>query len=262
MKPLPLPWIEKTGFPIFKVNSPSKSVFLSDQKFNILVVEDDLLIAEMLKEMLQDLGYEVPFVARNFDEALQALNDFPNLDLCFLDINLEDVKNGFDVAEQVKSRSRLPIIFLTSYADKMTIGEAVKYQPEAYLVKPFSQTDLYATVEIVRGKKQVSGQSTQPPLVIKDGLLTVKVNRHDIFWIKSDNIYVELATAQKKYLVRSSLDKFLEQLDDVSFSRTHRSYAVNLQHVKAVNGQYLVVNSEKIPLSRKFRDEILERFKK
>lgn len=243
------------------VNSRSKFTVLANQKFQILIVEDDLLIAEMLKEMLCDLGYEVVAIAQNYEEAISALREIGHIDLCFVDINLEDSKNGFDVVKQLKESRNLPFIFLTSYSDKMTISEAVRFQPEAYLLKPFSQTDLFTTVEIVRGKKNMNSH-TRPPLVIKDGLLTVKIEINDIRWIKSDNIYVEIETPEKKYLVRSSLEKFLEQLDDTSFGRTHRSYAVNLSHVRAVNGQYVIIGADKIPLSRKFRDEILTRFKK
>ena len=82
----------------------------------------------------------------------------------------------------------------------------------------------------------------------------------DILWIKSDNIYLEVKTEDKTYLVRNSLDKFYEELNDIDFLRIHRSYVVNLKQIKAVNGQYIIIGAEKIPMSRSLRDELLIKF--
>lgn len=232
------------------------------EKFNILIVEDDLMIAEMLHEMLLELGYTVNAIAHTYEMAIEKLNKKQKTDLCFVDINLESQKNGFDVAAKINSDFFIPFVFLTSYSDKKTVMEAALLQPAAYLVKPFSQADLFTTIEIIRARANSNVHLRQEKsTMIKDGTVLVKVLHDDILWLKSDNIYVEVKTAGKTYLVRNSLEKFLEDLDDTLFFRTHRSYAVNLRHVNAVNGQYLIVAGEKTPLSRKFRDEALLRFK-
>lgn len=229
------------------------------EHIQILIVEDDLLITEMLKEMLCELGYGVVGIAKDYGAALLLLQKHKEINLCFIDINLEAPQSGFDVVKEINEKYFLPFVFLTSYSDKKTIDEAVAFQPQAYLVKPFSQTDLLTTVEIIRGRmKNTSGESKS--ILIKDGNLNVKLNTSEIRWLKSDNIYVEVKTTNKTYLVRNSLERFLEELQDERFLRTHRSFAVNINHVKAVTGQYLIVESEKIPLSRKFRDTIHSQF--
>lgn len=225
---------------------------------NILIIDDELIIAEMLKEMLFDLGYEIKGIAKNFDEFVSLINIHKSIDLCFVDINLEEQKSGFDVAKIISQR-QIPFVFLTSYSDKKTVMEAAIYQPEAYLVKPFSSTDLLTTVEIIRGKRSLS-EPIAHTITIKDSGLGVKVDIRDILWMKSDNVYVELKTKQKLYLIRSSLEKFVEEINDPAIFRTHRSYAVNFREVNAVNGQFLIVDGTKIPISRKFREEIHEKF--
>ena len=229
---------------------------------NILIVEDDLFIAEMLKEMLLELDYQVVGIAKNYDQAMHLLQTTASIDLCFVDINLEDQKSGFDVAPVIREAYRIPFVFLTSYSDKKTIEDAASHHPEAYLVKPFTKVDLLTTVEIIRTRQRKAKTQEEPQtIVIKDGSLNVKVNIEDIRWLKSDNIYVEVKTPNKTFLVRSSLESFIDELGSDSFFRTHRSFAVNMNHVSAVNGQYLIIGAEKIPLSRKFRDEIVAHFK-
>ena len=225
---------------------------------NILIVEDELLIAEMLKEMLLDLGYNVFATAKNYDTALSILKEQNEINFAILDINLNEAKTGKDIATLIREEYDIPFIFLTSYSDKKNILEAAQLKPEAYLVKPFNKTDLLTTLEIIKNRRT----NTQKSIIIKDGRLQVKLLVSSIQWIKSENIYIEIITQEKMYVVRNSLDKFLEELNDDFLLRIHRSYAVNLNHIKAVNGQYVLIGSDKIPLSRKYRDELLEQFVK
>lgn len=232
------------------------------KKLKILIIEDDLFIAEMLKEMLMELEYDVIGMAKNYDLAISLMQQQQDIDLCFLDINLEDSKSGFEVAKKINNSFKFPFVFLTSYSDKKTIEAAAAFSPEAYLVKPFAKIDLLTTVEIIRARRKMAMEKAlSKSIVFKDGHLSVKINIDDIQWLKSDNIYVEVKTRNKIYLVRTSLESFIDELNDVSFLRTHRSFAVNMKYVTAVNGHCLIVANEKIPLSRKFRDEIIVHFK-
>jgi two-component system response regulator LytT len=223
---------------------------------NILIIEDELLIAEMLKEMLLELEHRVVAVAKNYDSALELIENHKEINFAILDINLSETKTGIDIAKKINQEYKIPFVFLTSYSDKQTIKEAIAVKPESYLIKPFSKIDLYVTLEIINTRKKVDERI----LIIKDGHLTVKIKHQDILWIKSDNIYLEVKTEEKTFLVRNSLDKFTEELNDSNFIRIHRSYSVNMDHIKAVNGQYIVIKDEKIPLSRNYRDELMERF--
>lgn len=225
-------------------------------ELHILIIEDELLIAEMLKDMLLDLGYKVAAVARNYKKAVEHLSNGTGINFAILDINLNEEKTGIDIANLIRDQYKIPFIFLTSYSDKQTFIEAASTRPEAYLIKPFKPMDIFATLEIVRARVS----QVEKSVIIKDGHLNVKLNHADILWIKSDNVYLEIKTPSKTYIVRNSLDKFLEELNDANFQRIHRSYAVNISHVKAVNGKYAVVDQEKIPLSRKFRDDLMIRF--
>ncbi|MBP7478024.1 MAG: response regulator transcription factor [Chitinophagales bacterium] len=228
-----------------------------DYNLHILIVEDELLIAEMLKDMLIDMDYKVVGIAKNFQSGIDLLHQKKEINFAILDINLNETHTGFDMANTLRELS-IPFVFLTSYSDKKTIQDALVYHPNAFLIKPFSKLDLYTTLEIVKKSKK----QTSKFVIIKDGHLNVKLAVSSILWIKSENVYIEVVTNEKTYLVRTSLDKFLEELDDKCIMRIHRSYLINLNHVSAINGMYVIIRDEKIPLSRKFREEIMHIFQR
>ncbi len=228
---------------------------------NILIVEDELLIAEMLKEMLLDLKHTILGIAKNFDTAEMLLENNEAIDFCFLDINLHSSKSGYDVANLINAKYKIPFVFLTSYSDKSTIEIALAYKPQAYLIKPFSEIDLFTTIELVKTRTSIlPQQKAQETIVIKDGAKTIKIAIDEILWLKSENIYIEIKTTTKTHLVRNSLVQFLEEINVPCFKRVHRTFAVNINNVNAVTGQHLLVANEKIPLSRKFREQILSNF--
>lgn len=221
--------------------------------YRILIVEDELMIAEMIKEMLMDLGYSVIGVAKNYQRAMAYLEEHKDIDLVMLDINLEEEKDGIDIGWELKKNYKIPFIYLTSYTDKMTVKRAAETSPEAYLAKPFSSADLFATIEIIRAR-----DNRQNFMSIKDGHGMVNVDTREIFYLQSDNVYVEVFTERKKYVVRDSLANILSELDHINFIRVHRSFAVNLLHFKALHGQHIYVGQYKCPISRSYREELKE----
>lgn len=229
--------------------------------FSILIIEDELLIAEMLSEMLSELNYNVIGIANDYDAAINFLNQNTKPNLCLVDINLESSKTGFDLVKVIKEKYQIPFVFLTSYADKKTIQEAINYNPEAYIVKPFNPNDLYTTIEIAKQKIAIENKRDKT-IVIKDGNNSIKIKLHDIIWLKSDNIYVEIKLMNKKYIIRQSLDSFLEEINVEFIIRTHRSYAINIKYLIAINGNdMLLENNDIIPLSRRHKDQVINKFK-
>lgn len=113
----------------------------------ILIVEDELIIAEDLREILLELGYKVTGIAKDIKEAKEILiREVP--DIALLDIRLRAGDNGVDLARFIRNNYILPIIFITSYSDKDTLDQAKEVKPDGYLVKPFEKGDLFSSIEI------------------------------------------------------------------------------------------------------------------
>ena len=116
-------------------------------KKRILVVDDEIIIADDLANTLTKLGYEVLEPALSYNEATRAFDAEP-VDLVILDINLGTKKTGIDVAQYIKSHSNTPFIYLTSFSDTRTLELAKTTMPYAYLVKPYEPADIMTAVEI------------------------------------------------------------------------------------------------------------------
>lgn len=119
---------------------------LSDKK-SILIIEDEVIIAEEIKVRLTELGYHVMGPIGKSDQAIDFLS-FQNPDLVLCDINIKGDKDGIEVAELIRKKKNIPFVFLTSLADRSTIERAKAALPYGYIVKPFDERDLLSGIEI------------------------------------------------------------------------------------------------------------------
>ncbi|MCB9082124.1 MAG: response regulator transcription factor [Lewinellaceae bacterium] len=113
----------------------------------ILIVEDEPLIAEDIRECLTNVDYSVVAVAHNKNQAIQALQT-ETPDLVLLDINLGGNMDGLELAALINDQHQVPFIFLTSYSHRAIIEEAKLTRPMGYIIKPFDERDLYSSIEI------------------------------------------------------------------------------------------------------------------
>ncbi len=112
----------------------------------ILIVEDELIVAMDLKQVLEQYGLEVVGVAESAYVALQiAVEARP--DLALMDINLAGHMNGIDTARQLRAYG-VPSVFLTAYCDDTTLANVAEEMPYGYLIKPFSSRELKIAIQI------------------------------------------------------------------------------------------------------------------
>lgn len=240
---------------------------------NILLVEDELIIAEDMTNILEKIGYNVIGVAIDFDEAIEILqSDKP--DLILLDINLSGKRDGIELAQEINKRFSIPFIFTTSYTDATTLERAKLVNPVNYLVKPFKKEQLYTAIEIaifnmakksdpITQEDETYGEALiiKEALFIKDKFKYTKLTINDILWIKSDGNYLEINTLNKKEIIRATMSGFMDRLNRSNFFRTHKSYIVNLDYLSKFETPYVTIVDTKIPISKTFSDELLKRLK-
>jgi len=116
-------------------------------KKRILVVDDEVIIADDLCSTLKGLGYDVLEPALSYKQAIEVLST-ESVDLAILDINLGGRKTGMDVAEYIQESLEIPFIYLSSHTDTKTLELAKNTMPYAYLVKPYGATDVMTAIEI------------------------------------------------------------------------------------------------------------------
>jgi two-component system, cell cycle sensor histidine kinase and response regulator CckA len=113
----------------------------------ILVVEDDMVVARDLQQTLLELGYDAFAVAGSAREALLRAAERPP-DLALVDIRIKGDEDGIDTAEKLRREYRIPVVYLTAYADPATVERAKHTEPYGYLVKPVDTAELRSTVEL------------------------------------------------------------------------------------------------------------------
>ena len=113
----------------------------------ILIVEDDEILAKVIAWRLTNLGYEVVGRADSCAETMNLLlKGHP--DVVFMDINIKGDIDGIDTTRMIKEKFGLPVIYLTSHSDGLTLERARATRPDGFVLKPFGDNDLRVAVEI------------------------------------------------------------------------------------------------------------------
>lgn len=230
------------------------------KKVNILIVEDNFILAQDLKFILKNLGYEVCGWAANKREAFTILEDLLP-DLALLDIELKDGDDGIELARDISQQYNIPCVFLTSHADTETLNRAKAVYPYGYLVKPFEERDVYATVEMAlsnfaRESQKRDQQAQEAGFVLNDSLfvraggMLVKLKLKDITYLEADANYTNIFTKEKRYVLRSILKELEQKLAVYNFVRIHKSYLINLEAIDAIDSQAVFIGNKEIPISR------------
>lgn len=112
----------------------------------VMIVEDERIVAFNLQQRLLKLGYEVPSVVASGQQALNGVSE-SNPDIVLMDINIEGDMDGIRTAESLGETSP-PVIYLTAHSEETTLARARSTKPYGYLIKPFSERELHATIQM------------------------------------------------------------------------------------------------------------------
>ncbi|MUG94065.1 response regulator [Scytonema sp. UIC 10036] len=120
----------------------------------ILIVEDELVIAEDTADTLRNLGYIVVGIVAVGEKVVETVSK-TQPDLVLMDIMLQGKIDGVEAAQQVREKFHIPVVFVTAYADQKTLERTKVTEPFGYLVKPFEAKELHTTIEIALNRYQV-----------------------------------------------------------------------------------------------------------
>jgi signal transduction histidine kinase len=142
-------------------------------KARIFIVEDERITSDHLRRLLRRRGYEIAGIASNGNEALDQLkHDRP--DLMLVDIGLPGIYDGIQVAERARKDYEVPVVFLTAFSDPDTIRRARVSQPYGFIVKPFVEEELHATIEIALQQHAERKRREQETLATTEVLSSTK----------------------------------------------------------------------------------------
>ncbi len=155
------------------------------KKAEILIVEDDILTANVIQKYLTNNGYDVTAIAPNAIKTFEELERVKP-DLILMDIFLRDSIDGIQIAQQIKGKYDIPIIYLTADSSEETIARAKITEPFGYLVKPVDSKILITNVELTIQKQLSHNNKILEALRIKNEELEQKVKERTSELLKTN----------------------------------------------------------------------------
>lgn len=141
----------------------------------LIIVDDEAIITMQLGMRLRSMGYDVVGTASSAEASVRMANDL-NPNLILMDIVMPGNIDGINAAEIIKDEMDIPIIFLTAYTDDEYIERAKNVEPFGYIVKPYSDNEVKANIEIALHKKELQRKQKQAGERIRRLFLSVEEN--------------------------------------------------------------------------------------
>lgn len=227
-----------------------------------LIVEDDLLIAETITEILLNDGYKDSRTVISVEEAITEIEkDRPTMVLT--DIELGREKNGIDLGRILQTKYHLPFIYITSHSSPELLDKVKHTRPNAYIIKPFKNEDLLVAIELaIFNSIPTSGiSSTVSEIAVKEGRALIHLNSESISWFENEGNYTTIYLENgKRRVIRISLSELLDQLPLQQFIRIHKSFVVNKKYVSEVRPNSLLLGNKEFPVGRTFQRAVKEFF--
>ena len=259
------------NFPKFKLENKGKML-------RTIIIDDEEHMRETLIDLLTDHCPEVKVIgqANSVKSGVESILD-RKPDLIFLDIKMAD-GTGFDLLEKIEPAD-CKVIFVTAY-DAYAL-KAFKFSALDYLLKPVDSVELKNAVE--KARQQVQQELKTQFTILTDNLKTDDPSRKKIILKTSENIYLmrvnEIACCEgdgkytifypvdgEKIITANTLKFYQDMLVESGFYRVHKSFLINLEHLKrfekAEGGTVILQNDLRVPVASRKRHELLELFER
>ncbi len=239
------------------------------KNLRLLLLEDLDNEANDVIELLEGDGYEVVRVKNSIEAEKELKNRF--FDIIILDIMIEGKPEGIEFAQRINREGiNIPFLFLTSMQSKEVFDEAKLTNPLVYLLKPYNKLELLYSLELAiescyQQDNSISfdtdnGVLSPKYLFIKHKRSVVKVDVDAINYIDVKEKYCNLQCDEGRYLIKLSLVKLKEMLNNDDFKQVHRNYLVNMKSIKEIyleDNLIILNNLEKIPFSERYKNSFV-----
>jgi DNA-binding response OmpR family regulator len=145
---------------------------MPNKTYTILIVEDEWINANFIKQILESLKQKVVAVASSAKEAMECLEE-NDVDFIFMDINIDGAEDGITLAHKINQTKKIPIIFMTAFGDSSTIEEASQTNIYGFIIKPFMERDVEAVFNVAIQRVLRENKFTQAKLTLRTSTVTL-----------------------------------------------------------------------------------------
>lgn len=227
------------------------------EKLKCLIVEDELMARKSLVSLCKKI--EKLDLLNAFENAEEALISLQNeeVDLIFLDIEMPGM-SGLDLLSQL---SIIPQVIFTT-GNKEYAYEAYEYDVTDFLKKPITLPRFQKAVDkaLLRQTQliEVASESAKNEIYIKTEGRLVRIPFANILYFENVGDYVKVITSDGNHIIHGSLKSIYSRIDHPRFLKVHRSYIVNLDKIKDIEDNTLVIDKSVIPISRAHKPILLK----
>lgn len=234
-------------------------------KTKILIVEDEILVAENTADDLKREGFEITEIALSSKEALISIEKSPP-HIILMDINIKGDIDGIELTEEIQKNYSMPVIYVSSNVTSQYINRAIATSPSAFISKPYQTKDLVIAIELAVRKHNEAVLTGNPPLrdsvFVKSGEYHRKVFLDEILYIEANGSYCTVFTEKKRFVLSFNLFHFEQEIKTDTLLRVHRSFIVNINKVDAFDKNTLRIGTNVIPVSNSFKEKVSNSFRK
>lgn len=219
-----------------------------------VVIDDEPMARHIICDYIEEISWiDLVGTYSSATEALSGLHQHP-ADLLFVDINMPKV-SGLDLIKSLTSQPK--VIITTAYPQYALDGFELDVLD--YLLKPISFERFLKAVNKILNR--YTPASTEPQYFsFKAAKRHYRLLYDDIFYFQSYGDYVKIFTTKSEYLFHGTLKQLETALPAQSFLRIHKSYLINLSKIDYIEGNQVIINEEKIPVSPPYKNNLLASF--
>ena len=230
-------------------------------KLRCIIADDEPIARQILENYISELSnLELIASCKNAFEVMEVLQREP-VDLLFLDINMPKI-SGLSLLKTMRQKPK--VVITTAYPEYAV--EGFELSVTDYLLKPFSLERFLQAIFKVQEQLKVQRptvvsmkkEDVSASIFVKSDKKIIKLDFDAIYHIMAYGNYIKIFT-DKMILVPQTLSDFLEKLPD-NFLRVHKSYAINFDRLKLIDGNQLVLeNDSRMPVGKSYRKALLDR---
>ncbi|MBN9484474.1 MAG: hypothetical protein BGO70_04005 [Bacteroidetes bacterium 43-93] len=231
-----------------------------------IIIDDEPKAIELLRSRLKILYPDMTILGTytNWEAGLEAVRSLP-LNILFIDVSMPG-KSGVDFLKLFPSIP-FQVIFITAHSEFAL--QAIKFSAAGYVLKPIDDLELsFAVNKAIENISHKTVDNQPANTTIKIGIPNIKgvdyLNSDDILYFESVNKYTKVVTSDYSIMSSYNLGEFKKIIDGDIFFQAHRSYIVNLRHVKRfeTSGTLIMADNMQIPVSKNVKSEFLAAFSK
>jgi DNA-binding LytR/AlgR family response regulator len=229
-----------------------------------IVIDDEPLARECITNYVEKVEYlQLTATGSNPIELTQLL-DTHQVDLIFLDIQMP-LMNGIDF---LKMSQNTPMVIITTAYPSFAL-EGFQLDVLDYLLKPITFNRFFKAVNKAKDYHKLINKpaivdpatnvTTQDYFFIKCDYKYERIFFNDILYVQALQNYVTICTQKGKYITLLNLKNVEENLDKQAFIKVHKSFIVSVDKIEAIENNDIIIQTSRIPISRNFRDEVIEK---